>query len=350
MKMNRLELLGLLKILSPATASSKNQLPELACIWFDGSHASAFNDVLGIRIAFATEFSGGILGDKLLGVLERSRAKDVDLTVDKEDATLKIGNARIKLTRRPIEDWFWTPEVPDTAGLAASKPLRDAIGALLLSVGAAAVQNPEQRGITVVANGKAIDLYSTDAVSMSWVCLETGPQQALSSGSRVILPTPFCEQLRSLKPDAELKFDDSAVYCLAKIELDSKPRDVLIFSKLVGDDDPVSFEDVLKEHTSEIEGVDIPQQLKLRAERAMVLLDNRPLEVEVEDGQLYLYAQTPYGEIDDVIKLAGHPNVKVKLDAALLHRALDSCSKFSIAANGVVMTGDNGFVHVMSTK
>ncbi len=350
MKISRLGLLGLLKALGPAIAGSKNQLPELSCVWFSGSHASAFNDVLGIRVAFATEFTGGVLGEKLLGVLERSRAKEVDVVIEGEDALLKIGAARIKLTRRPIEDWFWKPEVPEDAGYAVTKPFRDAIDLLLLSVGSASVLNPEQRGITVIQNGKVADLYSTDAVSLSWTQVDTSKQKVFDHSSRLILPTTFCEQVKSLKNDAELRFDENAVYCLTKFGEGDDQAEALIFSRLVEDDNPVPFEDVVKQHVTDDKGVEVPTQLKLRASRAMVLLGDQPVQIEVEDNHLYLFAQTAFGEVDDVLKVGNHPNVKIKIDMALLHRALDGRERMTIAEHGVVMTGPESFVHIISVK
>ncbi len=350
MKISRLGLLSLLKSLSPALAGAKNSLPELSCVWFSGTHASAFNDVLGIQVTFATEFTGGVLGDKLLGVLERSRAKEVDVAVEGEDALLKIGAARIKLTRRPIEDWFWRPEIPEASGFVVTKLFRDAVDLTLLSVGSASVLNPEQRGITVIQNGKTADLYSTDAVSLSWVRVDTSKQKVMEHTSRLILPTIFCEQLKSLKNEAELRFDENAVYCLTKFGEGDEQAEALIFSKLVEDDNPVSFEDVVRQHVGDEGGVEVPAQLKLRASRAMVLLGDQPVQIEVDDNHLYLFAQTAYGEVDDVLKIGDHPNVKVKIDMALLHRALDGRERMTIAEHGVVMTGPESFTHIISTK
>lgn len=353
MKINRQELVGLLKTLTPAVGDAKNAVQELSHVWFDGKYVSAFNDVLGIRIEFPTDFTGGMIGDKLIGVLDRSQAKDVDVGIDGDDVLLQIGRARIKLTRRPIEDWFWTPEIPETDGYAVTSEFREAIDLALMSVGAAKVLNPEQRGITIVQNGEAADLYSTDAVSLSWVKVKTGNKPITTSGDRLILPTLFCEQVSAAKGRSELRFDDNAVYCLTRLgesKESDKHREMVVFSRLVEEDEPVSFEGVVSQHVTENAGVEVPPQLKMRAERAMVLLDEQPLEIEVDDGNLYLYAQTPYGEIDDMLKLPGHANVKAKLDVSLLHRALDGRERLSISRSAVVVTGPSNFVHIIACK
>jgi hypothetical protein len=207
-KFNRLELLRILRALSPALGNSRD--PILSRVWFDGEHVSAFNDMLGIKIVFPTEFTGGVLGEKLIGVLQRSRARTVYIRGDGDDALIKIGNARITLSRQPIDDWLWKPEVPKRPRFPVTIALRDAIAATLLTVGSANVLNPEQRGITIIQNGKAADLYSTDAVSMSWVRIDS---KVCESGTRLILPTPFCERLTSLKSDAELRFNSHEERC-----------------------------------------------------------------------------------------------------------------------------------------
>ena len=351
MRIDRLELLGVLRMLEPAISSSRNQVPELAHVWFTGTEVSAFNDVLGIRVALATDFTGGVRGDKLIGVLERSTAREADVEVDADDMVLKIGAARIKLTRRPIEDWFWQPEVLDGNGYIATRSFRDAVASLLLSVGADNIVNPEQRGVTIIQNGAAADLYSTDAVSLSWVRVNTDGGAIAAAGSRIILPTPFCEQLKALKGEVELRFDDNAVYCITTVRAaDGEPRSALIFSRLVDDDNPISFEDVIAQYRRDDASPAVPASLKLCAERAMVLLGDDPVELSVDDGHLFLYARTPYGEIDDVLKLDGHPDVSVKVDLALVHRALGACDTISIMNNGLVLTGPGGFYHVVATK
>lgn len=360
MKINRTEFLALLKALSPALVSGKNSIPELSHVWFSGTHASAFNDILGIKIEFPTEFIGGLLGDKLIGVLEHSTVDDIDIEVEGENALFEIGSASIVLACRPIEDWFWEPEVPEGTGDIITKEFIDSLPLLLMSVGSTTVLNPEQRGITIIQTDEAVDLYSTDAVSMGWIRLQT-EDVSIYSGARVILPTDFCKQLKALENPVELRFDENAVYCLTDIVLgDKKVADkdnnpvrhpMLMFSKLVADDDPVPFADVVSQHVGdEYIAAEIPKQLKLRAERAMVLLDDQPIQLEIEDAVLRLFAQTPYGKIDDIIKLGNHPDIKVKVDMSLLHRVLDACDRITVMKNAIVLRGQKDFVHIISTK
>jgi hypothetical protein len=348
-KIDRTLLLGLLKAVSPALAGSKNQVQELSNVWFSGDSVSAFNDLLGIRISLRTEFSGGIMGSKIIGVLDNSRARQVDITGTGEEALLKIGAARIKLTRRPIEDWFWEPEVPEAQGYRVGREFREVISLLLMSVGSANVVNPEQRGITVIQNGLAADLYSTDAVTMSWVKFAT-EQKIVDTADRIILPTPFCECLVALKHDAELRFDENAVYCLTKLVIGEEQFDMMIFSKLVDDENPVPFERVVKDCLGDDQKFEVPSRLKMCTDRAMVLLENEPAELEIKDGYLLLYAQTPHGEVDDAIKIGDCGEVSIKIDVALLRRALEGREQMSVSKHCIVLTGPGDFTHIIATK
>src|SRR6266446_7416930 len=148
MKINRQIFLGALKLASVALSNNKNQVEELNHFWFDGNHLSAFDDVLGVRVSFETEFKGGVKGDVLLGILENSRAKDVTIEQDDDknllikvnnhkskDESIKVGAARVKLALRPIEDWFWKPGLPVDIGYNITDEFLKGVDLTLLSVG-----------------------------------------------------------------------------------------------------------------------------------------------------------------------------------------------------------------------
>src|SRR5579863_1775696 len=128
MKISRTNLLATLKLASPALASNKNQVLELSHFWLDGEFLSAYDDVIGIRVGCKSDVEGGVPGDKVVGVLENSRARDVTLEVAKGgNMLLKAGSAHITLAMRPIKDWFWHPEVPDRDGFVITEEFQRAI-------------------------------------------------------------------------------------------------------------------------------------------------------------------------------------------------------------------------------
>src|SRR5215469_12883210 len=238
MKINRIVLVSTLKLASAALASEKNAVIELFHFWFDGKYVSAFNDILGMRFSLETDFTGGVSGDKLLGILENSRAKEVSLEKDKDNnLKLKAGSALITFALRPIEDWFWNPEVPKEDGYKITPAFINAIELTLLSVGNGKILPTEQKGITVIPlDGFNAELYSTDAITASRSCIET---DRLISPNRIIIPTPFCEQIKKFVAiNSRLLFDDNAIYCVGEVFIESIKSEFLLFSRLIEDDNP----------------------------------------------------------------------------------------------------------------
>ncbi len=357
MKIPRKDLLAVLKIVEPAISSNKNAVEELSHIWFSGKYVSAFNDLLGLQVSFKTEFSGGVRGDKILGILENSLARDITIEeADGGNLFMKAGSAHVTFALRPFEDWFWHPTVPDAKPFQVSKEFIDAIDLTLLSVGSGKVLNPEQRGITIIQNGGDADLYSTDSVSISWMktksTILTGKEQ-----TRAILPTPFCEQFVKMATESsKLTIDENAVYYTGEFKSGDWIGDVLLFSKLVEDDNPVPFADVVNGYVGTKGAFPIPNRLKGSLDRALVLLsDGEPADIQIKDEKLLLYAQsssTP-AEVDDVIKLEKadkHAEILVKADPGLLKRGIEGRDDLAVTKDCLIMTGPKNFVHIISTK
>ena len=123
----------------------------------------------------------------MLGLLENSLAVNVIITVeDRNILRVKAAKTVVDFPLKPIEDWIWNPELPDTKSYKVTEEFLNMISLLLLSVGNGKVMNPEQRGITVVPGKGHSDFYSTDALTLSWMRLKG----TVVSGF-VVLATPF---------------------------------------------------------------------------------------------------------------------------------------------------------------
>lgn len=370
MKLPRKELLEVLKRVKPALSSNSNAVVELSHFWFDGKYVSAFDDIIGIRVEFETEFTGGLPGDKLLGIIENSRARTVEIeSIENGNMQLKAGRTIVKFTSRPIDDWFWKPELPDTGEYKTTKEFLEAVDLTLVSVGTGRVLNPEQRGITVIQNGASADLYSTDAVTISWMKVPTDKDGVYSTmdHTRLILSTPFCEQLKQFKPGAKLSFSENAVYCTSEIVVGQdvieekgkektvdKKANILVFSKLVDDEDPVPFEEVINKYAKGNASFSVPEGFGLALDRALVMLETgKPAEISIEDDFLFLLAETPHGNVDDQVKLKdieGQKDITVKVDLSLLRRGLDGRERMAVNRDCLVLKGPGDFVHVVATK
>lgn len=354
MKISRTALLALLKSLEPAIASESNELESLSCIWFDGRYVSAYDDILGIRASLETDFSGGVNGKKLLGILDKSRAKEVTLEKDENDnLLLKAGSARIKFALKPIEEWFWKPKIPELKAYEVEGEFLQAVESVLFSVGTGKIQTPEQKGVTIIQNGSSADLFTTDAVSLSWVNL----QGSISEIERVILPTPFCLQLKKIAgPGFGLWIDQNSVYCVGTTFVEGFKTEFLLFSRLVEDESPVDFKERVEDYTQEKRCFVVPNRLSISLDRALVLLaGGEPAELELEKDCLYLYAQpeSKLGEIDDAVKIEGesnHPDIKANIDPALVKRGMEGRETMTITQDCIIFRGPGNFVHIVGNK
>lgn len=360
MKINRAALLSALKFASPALAGDKNAVEELSHFWFDGKYLSAYDDLIGVRLEFPTEFTGGVRGDKLVGVLENSRALTVTLEPEDDgNLVLKAGSAIITLALRPIEDWFWTPQLPDEDGYRVDKDFLSAISLALMSVGSTKIMNPEQRGVTVIEQDGDVDFYSTDSLAISWMRVPSNNGRVLGQGmSRCILPTQFCELFtKTMKAGAQVIFDESAVYAFDTVKLGTEKNEqeaqMMLFSKLVDDENPLPFERVVQDYISAKGSFLIPKRLRMSVDRALVMLESgQATDLSVKDGSLLLYAKTDHGIVDDELELEkfNHPDIKIRIDFGLLKRALDGREKMTVTNECLIMTGPTGFYHIVASK
>lgn len=362
MKLPRTALLSALRAAKPALAEGTNQLEALSHFWFDGELVSAFDGTLGIQVKLKTDFKGGVLGAKLLSVLEKSESTDISLTKSDDDNLVLSGESgdelfeQIKFALRPITEWFWAPPVPQVPEVKLDDDFIKAVRSLLFSVGSGKVLSPKERGLTFVQYEDALDMYSTDLHTLSWVTVEPG-QPVLTADNRAVVPTLFCEQLSKFKENARLRIDTMGAYLEGDIKVDEEETtSVVMYVTLIEEDAPLQVEIITEKFDAAEDKFDIPARMRSSLDQAVVLIgDGQPLEVNVGDnkkgGYLKFLAQSPFGHFDDEIPYEGeHPRIKVKVDASLLRRGIEGRKKLSVTKSCVVTTGPGNFVHIIATK
>jgi len=214
---------------------------------------------------------------------------------------------------------------------------------------------PEQRGVTIMQDRDTADLYSTDSVRISWM---EHSGQVLPPSSHCIYPTVFCEQLVDVgRPGAALYSDleNNVIYCDTGTVIAGSSHDVLLFAKVVEDDEPVNFRTVVREHINpDTEFFAVPDELKYSLDRAAVLLDDgEPAEFEVNKGFLYLFANVAgAGQIDDALRLEGrdYQQRKLKADPALVKKGLDGREYMGLTNECIIMKGPANFHHIVGSK
>lgn len=360
MKTLRTDFLKTLNIVK-AALSSGSQLQELTHLWFDGKFVYAYDEILGIRAPLETDFTGGVRGDLLLGMLEKNSAKNLTIDLDDGELCVTAGSAIIKFTVLPFDNFkeIWAPKEPNwDESFQITEDFLKGIDLTLFSVGDSKVLNPEQRGVTIIQKEEScIDFYTTDSKTISWSRIPTKDFIFSSKRKRCVILTSFCEQLTKVADKGDsLSIDESTVSFLTK-------ENVFVFSRLVEEsEDPADFEGYMKNYTDVDLYIPVPGKLNLALERASLLTSKGTSELipvefnitrrkkkEEEIPTLNIYAKTPYGEIDDDIELEGeHSKIKLNADPSLFKRALDGRTRLAIREECIVLTGPDNFFHIIA--
>lgn len=72
----------------------------------------------------------------------------------------------------------------------------------------------------------------------------------------------------------------------------------------------------------------------------------------MEEDNLYVFGDSPYGQVDDQIKLSSkeHRKVKTTFDPKLIRRGLEDRESMFITRDCLVMIGPKGFYYIVASK
>lgn len=352
MKYPRAELLQALNMVRPALAA-KDLIEELSHVWFDGATITAYNDAdLGIQVPFKTDFKGGVRGALLLGLLNASKAKEVELeTTDDNHLKLVASRTRGKLAVLDSERSVWQfPEFDPKDGVKINEDFLRVLQAVLVSVGND-TSTPEKLGVTLVAEKTAVRMYSTDSKSVACVVAEAPKGKWFKPGLRVILPTAFCEQLLRLCSGG------GSMHIAQDSVVAANPQGVMLYARLVDVQRPLDFVATFNQHADLKDGVafDVPPKLALALERAMVILEGvvgESVEISTAAGKLRLEAHVEgRANVKDYITLPeGVPEVLLRVDPSLVKRALPYATQIAITEGAVVLLGEDDFIYLASAS
>lgn len=352
MNLERKLLLDTLNIIKPGLAS-KDLVEELTCVWANGTYIYAYNDLIGIQVPFKTDFMGGLRGSLLLGLLDKSRAKEVSISTlnGGNEMLLKAANARLTLALLEENRALWeVPEFDKSKSFVIGKEFIEALENVLISVGGD-TSVPDQLGVTLLATNDTLDLFTTDNSTISWQRLAKPKSYNVE---RVIIPAVFCEQLlRLCKEGAHLIVTEDSVMA-------QNAKGIFLFSRLVESSRPLDLADMVGSslpETYEKDLITIPSRLKLALERVSVVLENhvgQPADFFIEENNvntLKMFGKTDLGEIRDSMKLdQEHLPVRISVDPSLIKRALVKRTQFLLTDNCMVLAGPGDFVHLISTS
>lgn len=348
MKIERTALAAKLAIVAPALAT-KDLIEDLCQLWFFGDSVVAYNDIIGIDVALRSEFKGGVRGSLLIGLLDKSRAKEITIEVDDNDqVTFKAAGAKLSLARFRPEAAPWRfPDFNEKAAFKVDETFVKAINRALISVGGDSAI-PDQLGVTILAEEDGwLNFYSTNDKSLLWIGMKEPKGWDVK---RLIVPQSFCEQfVRLCKDGGDLLVTDDSIMA-------QNAAGTRLYSRLVDSQRPLDFGRVIsgslpKDYKYK-NLIPIPTRLALALDRIAVVMVGKgaePIDVDIEGDTLRLAGKTERAEIKDLLRLEeNHPTVRMRIDPVPVRRALEYCDRMLFTERVLIMAGPDGLVYLVS--
>lgn len=344
---DRAELVAKLATVAPALSDGKI-IKILDHFWFTGNELMTFNDTLAIAVPLKTDFVGALPStlSKYLGTINRDT---VQLTRDDMKVKLTVPKSPMKITLAVMsaEDFTFTwPAKPNKVNLAhdVDKDFRAALKTCLRSLGNDG-QRPETRGVTVIADKKTAQLYTTDSATMSTAVVAN--MRSAAGYFRAILPGAFCKELAKSAKDGKLVITDS--YC------EFVADEYKLYGRLLETSEPLDFPLIIGRHVSGEQlatAIAIPKNLhdalnraKITAEDSTVGRPETMLDVTARGLKITAVATNA---TDDFIAFKGHPEVFTKCDVTRLLDALDDFQKIYIGASAIALLSETAAYLVSS--
>lgn len=356
MTIMRSDLLQKLQTISPALCEH-DLVPVLQHFAFTGKQVLAYNERIAMAVPLDTEFKGAVPGKLLLSaVTVGSHADEAKLRDEQGRFRLDIGALRIKLPTMPLAeftDLFTMPPKPRAGeGITLTdNKLLDALEDCLLSVGGSAVM-PDQLGVTVIPDGRTLELFSTNNITLSYAKVKL--EQNNEFKERIIIPTEFCEQV--------IKFKDAG---RKQLLLKSKSvlfaaDNVLVLGRLITSQENRDFKGALERWVPRNIGNGVVnfnedqwQRLKIAVEAAVLVTNIKGNEaktlVDVADNKLSFSSQSERGVVLDQVKAAKHPNAKMALNAELLRQGLGRYQQLLISPRCAILSKGPDNLYVVAS-
>ena len=332
----RKALLQKLKTIMPAVADH-DLIPIHTHFIFTGTHLLAYNEQIALSVPKPSDFRAALPARMLVDLLQASHAPAAELRSVGDHAELKLGDAIFKLPMLPSEEFsnlFQTPPMPRQT-MQVTAQFLDGIQHCLQS-GSDYATVPEQLGVTLIADGYEVKLFSTDVTTMAFAQLKL-PQKCVvlhqwRPRKRIILWREFCEQMLKLAAQAQttrlVLHRDYALFAA---------DDVMLYGRLLKSAEPLDFKAALQYHLPQdfaARAIPMPPQLAPLLKRVARLSDIKgnesPTKISIKDGIATFHTQSDRGVLDDTLALPGHPDVQLSVNAALLLRGCAACGRISV--------------------
>lgn len=337
--MERKPLLGTLKRVGEALAS-RDLIPVLACLCFDGRTCTAYDDVVALRAPCPFPVTGGVRGKLLLDFLTAARSNDLEVTSEGESVRFKAGRSKLDMPCLPASEFLFKAPRTEGTEISVTPELLSALKLSAISLGQNAAQ-PWMLGVTMAANATALTLYSSDNKTATRVSLPGAYPDVVT-----LLPPRFVSLILSLSREES----PETIHLASDWALAVFPSGLRLFSRTIGGADAKTFKKLFSA-ADRTDAYPIPKGLEAALARAAVVLPHsrEPFtRFAVSGGKLSLVTRSDAGNVADKVPFADHPDITATAAPDNLARALAHGEEFGIAAEYLLLRAP-GFLHLVTT-
>lgn len=336
-----------------AALSTGDYIPALKHIRFDGTYATAYNDVSAISVRMEIDVKRCVPGETLIRALQSFNAAEVLIQQKDSEVLISSGRSKLKVPTLALDDFPLKWPQDDYTEIPLDRAIVKGVERCLMNVGNDPT-HPECMGVTLDTEDGKATLFSTDNFTISRY--RTDAKLKLPGEAPVILPTFFCDQLVSLArhfSDEEVTLHIGAGFLIA--EFGDKGR---IFTRTLVDKEPLDFQGMvngmLKIKVKDL--VAIPDAFDAALQRALLVLGaetDKVTTIEMETSGFSMLSTAPTGEADDMMKCEDDPGFDspdtVYVDPQLVARGAKVAASLGFLKKGMVLADKEGrFVHIVA--
>jgi DNA polymerase III sliding clamp (beta) subunit (PCNA family) len=324
--MNRQKLIDVLEIVGRGLERN-NVIPIYEYYCFTGDTVFGFNDTFGIVAPWKVDQPFGVHGPTFLGLLKASKAETVDIKVVKDQLQIKADKSEYALPYKGPDEFVW--KEPVFTGGRYEAEIFKGIEYCLASCSQNLALEIFSRVCVNQHNGK-IAVYSTDGDALTRYTTDIKAPAKLD----ICLARDFCE--------ASLKVG-GGVLEVGSEWVRSLFGDFRVYGHNLGST-TFAYEDKIAKilDNKELDAIPIPLKFSEALTRARVVADieTSPTRIFVENNELGLLTETPFGEVFDSMKVK-HPDIEANVSSALLQNSMADCDQFKIRNNCTIFSSNN---------
>lgn len=350
MKLDREEFLSALSDAAPALAV-RDTIPALQNFWFSEGCVYAYDGGLGVRVPFNTGLECGLPGKALMDLLRTSALKEVELTEDDGEITVRLGKAVVKMRSVSMDGFPWNFPEPEAkkppkkaVAFELSADVLAAFGRMETSRRTGKAERTIEQGVVVIP-GKVTAFYATDSASISHIDVGvTSPKDM----PKLLVPWEFVDRfLKLAAPDNPMYILDD---CLVV-----QNGEVLVCSNLLEFPDAPDVEKVAAPHLTDEQDTlaELPPGLQGALDRAIILggKEEAVVKLAATAKTLSVRGKFPLGELNETFALkTSVDDAQGSFAADRIRRGLKGTNAFLLDGALIMQEPKEGFSYILAGK